>query len=152
MILPLLSAFLKWKISKKLATDHVCANKLTSFVPLNISNVQFISQKVCIIISVGMAGCKALILQISIQHIVTCTSVPLLDSYLKINKISHQKLGRGYIVMQYLPGNNLLQFRRLKPDIAFSRSTYALGIPLLDVLRRHRFLKTNKQVNKCIKT
>lgn len=47
-----------------------------------------------------------------------------------------------YICLIYcLPGKDLLQFRRPKPDTAFSCAMSASGIPLNDVFRRQRFLK-----------
>lgn len=46
----------------------------------------------------------------------------------------------NFIVIYFLPGKCLLQFRRPKPEIAFSRNVSASGIPLLDVFRRQRFL------------
>lgn len=123
-VLPFLIAWiLEGKVCKKLAADHVCASLLTGSVSFSISDVEFISQKTHTHISARIAGCKN-------------ECIPSIRKSINL-KISI------FIVIYCLPGKGLLQFRRPKPDTAFSRDVSASGIPLVDIFRRQRFLKKN---------
>lgn len=106
-----------------MAADHICANLLTGSVSFSISDIEFISQKIHMRVSARVAGCKN-------------ECIP------SIRKSINFKMSI-FIVICCLPGKDLLQLRRPKPDTAFSRDVSASGIPLLDVFRRQRFLKLN---------